>query len=274
MKKKSKYKPKGVRLDAVNWVLAGMKKVGALPTAGIGLKLKNHEALASILKGQGPRAHVDVLIHAVNMAEALIRIRDDLGADWANEMKTKYTTKAGLSTAPLGKMERSLINISNFFMPNIYKGLDTIYSANNRSFTEIMADFGKATYSDKASAQGRLEQVYDSMIASYLATQGSLNAFSMLGSKFTNITGDQYVGGFTGLKGTGDNKGEYISYKDLAKKLVYSELNADVTPTSVMNELMKARRFFTTSSMSNDSKELFKTDKIVETLYMLKKGGA
>lgn len=87
MRKKSKYKPKGVRLDAVNWVLAGMKKVGTLPTAGVGLKLKNHEALDSIMKGQGTRDHVDVLIHAVNMAEALIRIRDDLGADWAQEIR-------------------------------------------------------------------------------------------------------------------------------------------------------------------------------------------
>ena len=87
MRKKSKYKPKGVRLDAVNWVLAGMKKVGALPNAGVGLKLKNHEALDSIMTGQGTRAHVDVLIHAVNMAEALIRIRDDLGADWATEIR-------------------------------------------------------------------------------------------------------------------------------------------------------------------------------------------
>ena len=87
MRKKSKYKPKGVRLYAVNWVLAGMRKVGTLPTAGVGLKLKNHEALDSIMKGQGTKDHVDVLIHAVNMAEALIRIRDDLGADWATEIK-------------------------------------------------------------------------------------------------------------------------------------------------------------------------------------------
>ncbi len=87
MRKKSKYKPKGVRLDAVNWVLAGMRKVGTLPTAGVGLKLKNHEALDSIIKGEGTKEHVDVLIHAVNMAEALIRIRDDLGADWAIEIK-------------------------------------------------------------------------------------------------------------------------------------------------------------------------------------------
>ena len=87
MRKKSKYRPKGVRLDTVNWVLSGMQKVGKLPTAGVGLKLKNHEALDSILKGQGTRTHVDVLIHAVNVAEALIRIRDDLGADWAAEIK-------------------------------------------------------------------------------------------------------------------------------------------------------------------------------------------
>jgi hypothetical protein len=64
-----------------------MKKVGTLPTAGVGLKLKNREALDSILKGDGTKVHVDVLIHAVNMAEAMARIRDDLGADWKAEIK-------------------------------------------------------------------------------------------------------------------------------------------------------------------------------------------
>jgi hypothetical protein len=87
MKKKSKYKPRGVRLDNMSWIIAGMKKVGALPTAGVALKLKNHEALDSILMGQGTRAHVDVLIAAVNMSEALIRIRDELGVDWKTEIK-------------------------------------------------------------------------------------------------------------------------------------------------------------------------------------------
>jgi hypothetical protein len=87
MRKKSKYKPRPVRTDNLNWILAGMKKVGTLPTAGIALKLKNHEALDSILKGQGTRDHVDVLIAAVNMSEALIRIRDELGVDWKAEIK-------------------------------------------------------------------------------------------------------------------------------------------------------------------------------------------
>jgi hypothetical protein len=87
MRKKSKYKPRGVRADNMSWIIAGMKKVGSLPTAGVALKLKNHEALDSILKGQGTRAHVDVLIAAVNMSEALIRIRDELGVDWKTEIK-------------------------------------------------------------------------------------------------------------------------------------------------------------------------------------------
>lgn len=64
-----------------------MKKVGTLPTAGVALKLKNHEALDSILKGDGTRDHVDVLIAAMNMGEALIRVRADLGLDWSEEIK-------------------------------------------------------------------------------------------------------------------------------------------------------------------------------------------
>jgi hypothetical protein len=87
MKKKSKYKSRGVRYDNMSWLIAGMKKVGALPTAGVALKLKNRDALDSILKGHGGKEHVDVLISAVNMSEALIRIRDDLGRDWAEEIR-------------------------------------------------------------------------------------------------------------------------------------------------------------------------------------------
>ena len=87
MKKKSKYKPKGVRYDNLSWIIAGMKKVGTLPTAGVALKLKNHEALDSILKGQGTKEHVDMLISAVNMAEAMTRVRDDLGRDWVEEIR-------------------------------------------------------------------------------------------------------------------------------------------------------------------------------------------
>lgn len=88
MRKKSSYKPRPVRADNLNWILAGMKKVGSLPVAGVDLKLKNHGALDSILMGNGTRDHVDILIAAVNICEALVRIRDDLGLDWANEIRS------------------------------------------------------------------------------------------------------------------------------------------------------------------------------------------
>ena len=87
MKKRSKYKPRGIRYDKMSWVIAGLKKVGTLPTAGVALKLKNHAALDSLLLGQGTRAHIDVMIAAVNVCEALVRVRDGLGRDWATEIK-------------------------------------------------------------------------------------------------------------------------------------------------------------------------------------------
>jgi len=87
MRKKSKYKPKGVRLDNLTWVTAGLKRVGTLDDVGVSLKLKNHEALEAVLKGCATRDHVDVLISALNMAEALYYVNDKLGSDWDGEIK-------------------------------------------------------------------------------------------------------------------------------------------------------------------------------------------
>jgi hypothetical protein len=87
MRKKSKYKPKGVRLDNLTWVTAGLKRVGSLPSAGVELKLKNHEALEAVLKGYATRDHIDVLIAAFNVSEALYHVDPDLGEDWAEEIR-------------------------------------------------------------------------------------------------------------------------------------------------------------------------------------------
>lgn len=87
MRKKSRYKPKGIRLDNMSWIQAGLKKVGSLPTAGVALKLRNRQALDELLMGTATRDHMDVLIAAFNMAEALYKINKDLGLDWADEIK-------------------------------------------------------------------------------------------------------------------------------------------------------------------------------------------
>lgn len=84
MKKKSKYKPKGIRLDAMTWVLSGMKKVADVPDAGTQLLLKNHVSFDEIREGRGNKDHVDILINMVNMAEALAHLQ--LGRDWLPEI--------------------------------------------------------------------------------------------------------------------------------------------------------------------------------------------
>ena len=85
MKKKSRYKPKGIRLDAMTWVLSGMKKVADVPIAGTKLSMQNHVSFDEVREGRGDSDHVDVLIKMVNIAEALAKLR--LGHDWLPEIE-------------------------------------------------------------------------------------------------------------------------------------------------------------------------------------------
>ena len=84
MRKRSKYRPKGVLLDTMNHVLSGMKTVGAI-SAGMTLKIKNHDALEKVRRGVATREDIDVLIGAFNITEALARMR--IGEDWKDEIR-------------------------------------------------------------------------------------------------------------------------------------------------------------------------------------------
>lgn len=84
MKKKSKYRPRGVIPDPLSYVLSGMKRVGAI-SAGTDLMIKNHSALDAVRRGEGTRDDVDLLIGAMNMTEALAMMR--IGDDWKDEIR-------------------------------------------------------------------------------------------------------------------------------------------------------------------------------------------
>lgn len=84
MRKKSNYKPKGVRLDAVNWVLSGLKSVASVGDALVVLKAKNHSALTEVVQGRGNRSQIDLLIAALNMCEAYAI--HGKGLDWKDEI--------------------------------------------------------------------------------------------------------------------------------------------------------------------------------------------
>ena len=86
MRKRSKYRPKGVRIDTMAYVMSGLKKFDDVSVA-LDLRIKNHAALDLLCTGKAAKAHIDVLIGAFNMVEALARLRDEMGADWVKEIR-------------------------------------------------------------------------------------------------------------------------------------------------------------------------------------------
>jgi hypothetical protein len=86
MRKRSRYRPKGVRLDVVGWVIEGMKPVTAAAKDEIlTLRIRNHVALDALRTGEGTKEDVDVVIAALNMTEALARLR--IGAELSEQIR-------------------------------------------------------------------------------------------------------------------------------------------------------------------------------------------
>ena len=86
MRKRSKYRPRQIFSDPVAWVINGFKPMSESGEA-VSLKIKNHLALSDITQGQGDKNKVDVLIAAMNMAEALHIVNPQLGKEYAPEIK-------------------------------------------------------------------------------------------------------------------------------------------------------------------------------------------
>lgn len=85
MRKKSKYKPRPIKADAVTWVINGFRNISDTGDVVLNLKIKNHEAIESLRRGQATRNDLDILIGAFNVTEALARMK--IGDDYANEIK-------------------------------------------------------------------------------------------------------------------------------------------------------------------------------------------
>jgi hypothetical protein len=84
MRKKSKYKPKGVRLDVMTWVQSGMKPFTSVSLA-VDIRIKNHVAIEQLRLGLADKENIDILIGAFNMMEGFSRM--DIGSDWAEEIR-------------------------------------------------------------------------------------------------------------------------------------------------------------------------------------------
>ena len=84
MRKRSRYRPKGVIVDTMTWVQAGMKKIDAIG-AGTTLKIRNYDAMNNLRTGKAERRDIDAIIDAMNVAEALAK--RGFGGDWLAEVQ-------------------------------------------------------------------------------------------------------------------------------------------------------------------------------------------
>lgn len=85
MRKRSRYRPRGVILDTVAHVIAGVSTVASHRDQLMLLKIRNHDALLALTQGRATRADMDVLIAAVNMTEALAT--QGAGRDYSAEIR-------------------------------------------------------------------------------------------------------------------------------------------------------------------------------------------
>lgn len=86
MKKRSKYRPKGVRIDTLNFVLSGLKPALS-HKAATPMRIRSHAAMTALTKGVATKSDIDALIFAFNVTEGLTLINPKLGADWKDEIR-------------------------------------------------------------------------------------------------------------------------------------------------------------------------------------------
>ena len=84
MKKRSKYRPRVVLQNPLDFVLSGFKPVRDLPVIYIDVQLKNRAALEQVRKGNATKEDIDMLIGAFNITEAPAIMGK--GHDWLEEI--------------------------------------------------------------------------------------------------------------------------------------------------------------------------------------------
>ena len=116
-KPRKKYKPKGVRLDAIQWVINGFRNISETGDAILHLKIKNHESLECLRKGEATRMDIDAIISAFNMAEALARMQ--IGDDYAAEIKAGQDALLAVAKRGVSRDDRFVLKAEELTAINL-----------------------------------------------------------------------------------------------------------------------------------------------------------
>lgn len=105
MRKRSSYRPKGVRLDNMSWLKSGMKKAADVEGGSIitRTRIRNHIAIEALRKGEATKDDMDAIINAFNVTEALAI--KGIGADYRAEIRAGQDAvyNVGVRSATLGR---------------------------------------------------------------------------------------------------------------------------------------------------------------------------
>ena len=74
MRKRSKYRPKGIIRDPINYAITSVQPITKYGSHILDVKIKNHGAMNALLYGKATQQDMDVLICMANVVEALYRL--------------------------------------------------------------------------------------------------------------------------------------------------------------------------------------------------------
>lgn len=146
MRKKSKYKPKGVRLDVMTWVQAGLKTFASLPV-GVDIRIKNHAAMDALRRGDATKNEIDILIGAFNMTEAYTIINPEYGADWADEIKAGQDALLAVARRGVANNNRFILKAQELVAMNLVMEIHD-------------AQLDKTTVRDMELAMDAIDKIY------------------------------------------------------------------------------------------------------------------
>jgi hypothetical protein len=116
-KPRKKYKPKPVRVDAITWVINGFRNISETGDAVLHLKIKNHESLECLRKGEAGRIDIDTIIGAFNIAEALARMK--IGEDYSTEIKAGQDALFAVAKRGVDRDDRFVLKATELVSINL-----------------------------------------------------------------------------------------------------------------------------------------------------------
>lgn len=102
----------------MTWVQAGLKPFTDI-SYGVNIRIKNHDAMDALRRGDATKADIDVLVGAFNMTEAYTMVNPEYGADWAEEIRAGQDALVAVARRGLQNYNRFILKAQELVAMNL-----------------------------------------------------------------------------------------------------------------------------------------------------------